>query len=129
MNSNTIDRNYEAVAIVQSLIFLYGAFTSIRINLQLGWEPFYFFLIIPFVGLCLLNCYFLYRYHKKSATIALFIWLLQLFKFDFASFSLSFHFGVALYVGIESLKINIIALPISVWIIFLKLRQNKFATD
>ena len=125
MEWNTLSNNYKVIAVIQCILIFVGSYTSILVTFAFGWTSIFFILMLLFSFLVLLHSFYLFKYHEKSATIAMTIWLMQSFSFKSEALSFSFCIGYALTIGIGSLRINIFALPIFIWLCFLAFKKRQ----
>ncbi len=131
MGPKSIDRHFKVFSIVQALIILFGGFISVKGNFSLGWSWFFFFLTVLYVSLTLLFTYYLYKNHRLSAIWAILIWAMQVVNIesDFVSWTLSLGIAFSLELNLDtiSIKLNLIALPMLIWVTYITLKQRMLA--
>ena len=130
MNQRTLDRHFKIFSIVQGLIILWGGYTTfVQVNLELGWNWFLFLLAVLSLALLSLFTYYLYKNHRLSALWAILVWALQLINIEseYISWTMSLGLALSLEVNFEvaSIRLNIIALPMLIWVAYLALKQRE----
>ena len=128
MNQESIDRHFKIFSIVQAVIILIGGYTSVNVNFQLGWDWTYFLLAVLFGALLSLFTYYIYKYHRLSAMWAVLIWAIQIITIESPYVSWTMSLGMAISIvlnlGETSIRLNLFALPMLIWVAYITLKQR-----